>query len=575
MPLLGFLVLAQSCSLLSYSAALAQQKPSADPARLLVLIVFDQMRADYLERWQELFGDKGFQRLQQEGIWFQNCHYPYADTVTGTGHASLSTGCCPATHGIVGNDWYDRATGKSVNCVSAERPYDRIPRRETSSTFDLVDKKNLRSVSPERLLVPTAGDLLKEATGGKARVVSLSLKDRSAVLPGGHHPDACYWFDTNTGTFVTSSYYRDRLHPWVEEWNRNRLADRWFGQNWDRSRPSLDYVRYSGPDDVEGEATGFLQGRTFPHPMTGGLKKPGRLYYEAVTTSPFGNDILLDLTKRAIDAEKLGQRDVPDLLCVSFSSNDLIGHCWGPDSQEVLDVTLRSDIIMADLLSFLDARVGKGRYLLALTADHGVCPLPEVARSQGKDAGRIDASPLVRKADEYLARMFGSGSGKSRWVESVSAPWFYLNRRLLADQNVEAAKVEEALAGWLKSQPGILTAYTRTQLKGKLPTDDKIGESVQRGFHSDRSGDVVAVVKPYYLLSTLFTTGTNHGTPHAYDTRVPLLVFGRGVKPLGKPCQEAVTPLAIASIFTSQLGIKPPSHADFPVPVALSGRHRQ
>src|SRR5262245_57662149 len=348
--------------------------PSGETPRLAVLLVFDQMRGDYLTRWQELFGDAGFRRLQREGVWFPNCHYPYAFTVTGAGHASLLTGCTPAVHGIVGNDWYDRDAGQTVNCVGSSR-YEQVPAAGALGAF--IGKKSKGGVSPERLLVPSLGDGLKEATNGKARVVALSLKDRSAVLPGGRRPDACYWFDTSTGTFVTSSYYCDRVHSWVEAYNWDRLADRWFGHDWTRLKPSLEYDRYSGPDDVAAEGTGVAQGRIFPHPLTGGLKGPGGAYYEALTMSPFGNDLLLGLVKRVVEAEALGQRDTADLLCISFSSNDLIGHNWGPDSHEVLDVTLRSDLIVAELLTFLDERIGKGNYLLALTADHGICPLPE------------------------------------------------------------------------------------------------------------------------------------------------------------------------------------------------------
>ena len=551
--------------LLSASRPSAGQTPAPAPERprLVVLVVFDQMRADYLTRWQSLFEEGGLRRLQEQGAWFQNCHYPYAHTVTGAGHASLLTGCTPAVHGIVGNDWYDRQAAKTVYCAQGNRPYERVP-ATTSSRIATGKKKG--GVSPDQLLVPTVGDVLKEATGGKARVVALSLKDRSAVLPAGRQPEACYWFDTSQGVFVTSSYYRDRPHPWVEEFNRSRPADRWFGSFWERLRPELDYELLSGPDDVPGEGIGFVEGKTFPHPLKGGLARPGRVYYEAVTDSPFGNDLLLDLAKRAITAERLGQHDTPDLLSVSFSSNDLIGHTWGPDSQEVFDVTLRSDRLVKDLLTHLDAQVGKGRYLLALTADHGVCPLPEVSRARGEEAGRIDPSQFTKKALAFLNQSFGATSG-SGWFEEVSYPWFYLNRQAIRAGGKEPSAVEEALAGWLKKQPGILTAYTRTQLVKGLPPTDKLGGLVRRSFHPDRSGDVVAIQKPYYLFASPLATGTNHGTPHAYDTHVPLLVYGPGVR--AGVYQEAVTPQATAPIFAQWLKIPAPARAEFSVPGSL------
>jgi hypothetical protein len=416
-------------------------------------------------------------------------------------------------------------------------------------------------------LAPTLGDALKEATAGKGRVVALSCKDRASVLPGGQRPDVCYWLDTSTGQFVTSSYYRDRPHPWVEEFSRGRPANRWFGRDWTRLLPDLDYERRSGPDDAPGEGKGFSQGRTFPHPMDGGLKEPGKEYYDALYNSPFGNELLLDLVKRTIDAEGLGTRDVPDLLCVSFSCNDPIGHCWGPDSQEVMDVTLRADRIVKGLLDHLDAKVGKGRYVLALSADHGVCPTPEAARAKGKDGGRISPIFLARKAESFLKKSFvKEGQDSVRCIESFMNDSFYLNRAWLKAEGLEQAKVEEALARWFKEQPGIQAAYTRTQLLAGVPEDDVVGRMVRRSFHPERSGDVMGVVKPHFLITPLLT-GTWHGTPHEYDTHVPLLAFGPGLN--GGPRRDAVTPQACAAILARGLGIKPPAQCEAVVPDKL------
>jgi hypothetical protein len=551
----------------------ALQIAAAEPAansrpRLAVLVVFDQMRGDYLSRWEKLFGERGFRRLQQEGAWFTSCHYPYADTFTAAGHASITTGCSPAEHGIIENDWYDRAAGKSVYCVVTGR-HERVPSVFQTKPGSETEQKGTdkASVSPERLLAPALGDAIKEGTGGKGRIVSLSLKDRSAVLPAGRHPDACYWFDSRAGIFVTSTYYQLQLHPWVAEFNRTRPADRWFGRAWERFRPDLEYFFYSGPDDVIAEGKGFGQGRTFPHAMMAGKTKLSEDYYQALINSPYGNELLLELALRALDAEHLGCGEAPDLLAVSFSSNDLIGHCWGPDSQEVLDVTLRSDQVMKRLLDHLDAKVGKGRYVLALTADHGICPLPEVARSQGKDAGWVPADLLGSRAEAFLNKTFGQEGGKSRWLEAKTSSWAYLNRALLRQRGLEATHVEEALAGWLRQQPGVLTAYTRSQLLKDLPADDTIGARVRRSFHSERSGDVAVVLKPYHLFSFPFVTGTTHGTPHPYDTHVPLLIYGPGVRPGVHP--EGVTPGATATILAHALGIQAPARAQAPLPEGL------
>lgn len=548
-------------------APAAEQAANSRP-RLAVLLIFDQLRGDYLSRWEKLFGERGFRRLQHEGTWFTNCHYPYSGTFTAPGHASIATGCCPAEHGIIDNSWYDRTVRKEVNCVLTGR-YERVPPLLKSEPGPQAEQKNAEksSVSPERLLAPALGDALKEGTSGTGRVVSVSLKDRSAVLPAGRHPDACYWFDIRDGSFVTSTYYRVQLHPWVAAFNRTRAADRWFGKPWKRWRPDLEYAFYSGPDDIFAEGKGFGQGRTFPHPMTGGKAMIGPDYYQAVLTSPYGNELLLEFALRALEAEQLGCHEAPDLLSVSFSSNDPIGHNWGPDSQEVLDVTMRSDVVVQRLLDHLDAKVGKGRYVLALTADHGVCPLPEVVRTQGKDAGRVPADLLSSRAEAFLHKTFGHGDAKEHWLEAKAGPWIYLNRALLSQRGIEQARVEEALAGWLKQQPGVCTAYTRSQLLNGLSPEDTMGTRVRRSFHPERSGDVMVILKPYHLFANPLLGGTTHGTPHPYDTHVPLLVFGPGIRP-GLPDEET-TPLATAAILTHALGIAAPAHAQTSVPQGL------
>jgi hypothetical protein len=536
---------------------------TTEKPRLAVLVVFDQLRGDYLTRWDTLFGEGGFHRLEKGGAWYQNCHYPYADTWTGAGHASIATGCPPRIHGIIANEWYDHAAEATLSCVSSER-YRRVPPFILNTTVE-DGKKKPRGVSPERLLAPTLGDVLKEATGGQGRVVSLSFKDRSAVLPGGLRPYACYWLDTANGEFVTSTSYRDVPHRWVVEFNRSKAADAWMGTNWTRLRDDLDYEKNSGPDDAAGEGT-LLFGRTFPHALGGGgVIKLKPAYYGALYNSPFGNDLLLALAKKAIEAEKLGTRSTPDLLCLSFSSNDAIGHCWGPDSQEVLDVTLRSDEIVKDLLACLDKQVGAGRYVLALTADHGVCPLPETMRRRGKEAERIDPKSLTARASLFLGETFHVPAEDKRWLDGPEESWLYLNRALLERHKLKQSDVEAALADWLRKQPGVQNVYTRTQLLAGPPADDAVGRSVWLSFYPERSGDVRIIEKPYHLLTTR-QTGTNHGTPHPYDTHVPLLVYGSDVRPGVR--RETVTPLSIAAILAHALGVRPPPKAA-PLPEAL------
>src|SRR5262245_11669014 len=552
-------------------AAMDHSPPKpASRVRLAVLVVFDQLRADYLERWQALFEERGFRRLQRDGAWFQNCHYPYGHTFTAPGHASLLTGCSPVKHGIVENDWYDRKSETLVYCV-ADRRYERVPAPPGERT-GLFGGTGGGGASPRRLLVPTVGDVLKEATQGKARIVALSMKDRSAVLPAGSRADACYWFDTSGGQFVTSTYYRGTLHSWVAEFNRERPATRWLGGSWTKLLPDLDYERYSGPDDVEGEGRGLAKERTFPHPLSGRQQVADKQYYEAVYSSPFGNDLLLQLAERAIDAEKLGQRDVADLLVISFSANDAVGHRFGPDSQEVLDVTLRSDLIVRDLLAYLDTQVGPQRYVLALTADHGVCPLPEVAAKSGQ-AGRMNARVLARQIEAFLNEKYGERDDAGPWLVADQPagpqvyPWIYLNRRALIARRLASAEVEQTLAHWLPRQRGIEAAYTRTDFMQGPLTNDHLGESIRRSFYPDRCGDVALVPKPYFIFWSPLGTGTTHGTPHLYDTHVPLLVYGPGIR--GGARKEAVAPQAISAIFAYYLGITTPAAAEVPLPETL------
>jgi predicted AlkP superfamily pyrophosphatase or phosphodiesterase len=541
-------------------AAEPRSSGSAPPVRLAVLLIFDQLRGDYLSRWGELFGDGGFKRLIAEGAWFRNCHYPYAGTWTAAGHASLATGRPPREHGIIANEWFDRDSGKEIYCVASPR-YRQVPAPAVPAS-----RKSGDGIAPDRLLGGTLADALKEATAGKGRVVSLSLKDRSAVLPGGKRPDACYWFDTVQGAFVTSTFYGERVHPWVEDYNRSRPADTWFSRAWRRLRPELDYIEYSGTDDQRGEANGIAQGRVFPHPLDGGEKSAGPLSYAALYNSPFGNDLLLALAKKAIEAENLGKNAVPDLLCISFSSNDPVGHCWGPDSQEVLDCTLRTDRLVAELLAFLDAKVGRGRYGVVLSADHGVCPLPEVTTARGIPATRIQEAKLTPAAEAFLARTFTpDDASPPRFIDYFGNGEVYLDAALLRGRKLDPARVEDVLARWLREQPGIQATFTRTQLL-KGPATDELSRRVWASFFPERSGDVVAVPRAYSLFMDR-PTGTSHGSPHPYDTHVPLVALGPRVHHGER--HDRVTPLAIAPILARMLGIAVPATMREPVPTGL------
>lgn len=548
------------CVFLAVGTLVSSLQADDSRPRLVVVAVFDQFRGDYITRWDSHFGKNGFRRLKDEGAYFSNCQYPYAATFTGAGHATLVAGCSPKVHGIVGNEWRVYSTGTNQICVTSLQS-ERVPPATLNST------SSKGGVSPELIKVETIGDVLKSSSNGESKVVSLSLKDRSAILLGGQAPDICCWFDTDAGAFVTSSHYTTKLYPWVTRFNREKLANKWFGVDWTPLRPELDYDKIVGPDNARGEGTGVRQGRLFPHDMTGGVGSPAMPYYEAVICSPFGSDLLLGLAQQAIDAEGLGSRDTPDLLCLSFSSNDAVGHSWGPDSHEVFDMTLRSDLIVRDMLKLLDEKIGKNRYLLVVTSDHGICPLPEVARLKKEDAGRIPITNLLRAADAMFERTFGGrGPQRTLWFETIVNRWFYFDRAKLKQMGIKQEKAEEVLAAWLKKQQGIAAVYTRSQVEKGLADDEPFASQVDLSYFADRSGDVQIVLKPNWLLDDN-TSGTNHGSPYEYDTHVPLFVFGSGVTP--GVHSDRVSPTCVAAILAHGLGAPLPKTAEKVVPKGL------
>lgn len=528
--------------------------PPAPPGtpKVVVLAVFDQMKQEYLEKWGHLFEEGGFKRLKREGAWFSNCHYPYAFTLTGPGHASIATGTSARDHGIVANEWYDRLEG-DVNCIDTAPLSRKIkgPTRRKQESF--------------------ADSLVRYRR--KSRVFGLSIKDRAAILLAALRSRLCLWLDPKKGEFVTSEFYSDRLPNWVKEFNKDREhgADRWKGKVWDRLLSDVSiYEKNAGPDDVAAEGWGFNQGRTFPHPFPWDAKVP-ETYYESTVNSTASGELLLDLTLKAIDAEKIGQRESTDLLLLGFSNNDYVGHCWGPDSQEVLDVTLASDRIVRKLLDALDAKVGKGNYVFAVSADHGVCRIPEIVAKEGKEAGRIEPELFTVKAQAFLSEKYGV----AQWIppSKKTNMWVYLNPATIKEKALTNPEVEDAVAEWLRSDPRILAAYTKTQLlSGDL---DELGRKVRLSFDPKACGDVLAIGKPQFIFSgpppakkaVIDAYRTTHGSPHPYDTHVPFIVMGGGV-PAGQQT-ERVTPQAMAATLSRLMRVPPPRGAAYPVPACL------
>ena len=532
--------------------------------KLAVLLVFDQFRGDYLERWQDLYANGGFKRLMADGAWFVNCHYPYADTVTSAGHASLATGSTPSRHGIIANEWYDRKKGAMTTSVEDER----------CKLVPAPAAQDEPAGSPWRRRQETLGDVLLKATK-KGKVASLSIKEQAAILMAALRAQICYWFSAAQGSFVTSTYYRDQPHRWVIDFNRTRPADGWVNASWNLLRSDLDYAKRSGPDAVAVEGVGYEQGNVFPHRFDKAKEKSAKDYYSAVTNSPQGNELLLAFAKMCIEAEKLGQGDDTDLLCLSFSSNDLVGHCWGPDSQEVLDMTLRTDRIVKELLDFLDAKVGRGNYVIGMSADHGVSPIPEIAAQEGKSAGRIAPETLKAKAAEALQAAFAKDQPMLPWIEAGSryGPWLWLNDATLKEAKVTHELAEKVAADALAKIPGVLASFTRSQIQKRALRNDPLLDSVRLSFHPDNSGDVTIVPRPFHLISGPIASPkadayrTTHGTPHGYDTHVPLLVIGPGIQPGIR--RERVVPQALAAMLAKALDLPPPGGAIAPVPAGV------
>jgi hypothetical protein len=547
------------------------EQPTA-PGRLAVLVVFDQMRGDFMDRWREHLSPNGFARVRRDGAWYSNCNYPYATTTTGPGHASVLTGATPDVHGIVNNNWLENGAG--MYCAGSARyelvpPVPKFPPDPADKPAKGEAPAEKLAGTPDFLLAETVADVLKADVPG-AKVFGLSLKDRSAILTTGKKPDGAYWF---YGTFGTSTYYADRVHPWVKAFNDSKRADRWFGTDWTRLRDEATYTKAVGPDTVPGEGKGAGQGVAFPHPTTGGRAALGPKYYEALANSPFGNDLLLDFAKECVTKERLGARGTTDLLVVSFSSNDLIGHTWGPDSHEVLDVTLRSDLLMADLLAFLDEKVGTDRYMLAITADHGVCPLPEVARAQkvAPDAARVDTGELLKALNEHLSAKYPasrSADGKPGAWAQASFPWLVLRDAPVKASGKARAELATEAAEFLAKQPHVARALTRAEIeKPAAAGDADLLARARKSYYAPRCGDVFVALAPYCIPSKKLEPGTTHGAPHAYDTHVPFWVIGSGIPALES--NEPTTPQALARVFAKWLGVRPPKGASYEAPTAL------
>ena len=564
---------------------------SGPPPRLVVVISIDQFRGDYLTRFADLWlpavgvtGEPGqempgkvggFRYLIERGAYFTDARHDHYPLFTGPGHAVLLTGAPPYKSGIVGNSWFDRELGRRRYCVAD----DASPLVGTAGATALGGAPGAPSghgvaaagapapamasgpvrtgVSPATLRVSTVGDELKMATGGRARVWGLALKDRAAVLMAGRLADGALWFDDESGAWISSRFYRPdgTLPPWVAAWNAQRHADAWFGKEWTLSVPAAALARVWTPGSRWATNPSAL-GAGFPHRVDGGGARPGKDFYNAFVTTPFGNDFTLEMARELVRREGLGQGEVPDLLAINLSSNDYVGHAYGPDSPEVLDTAVRTDRQLAGFFDFLDHAVpgGLGGVLLVVTADHGVAPVPGAAREAKLPAGAFDEQAVAAAAERALQAAYGPG----KWVTALVESNLYLDLAALDAHQVPHAAAEDVAAAAVGRLPGIYAAYGRTRiLEGRLPRTD-VGDRIERSFHPKLSGDVVLVSDPFWVPGTL--RGTTHGSPYAYDTHVPLLLAGPGIRP-GRHAARVST-LDLAPTLADLLGVLPPAGSE-------------
>lgn len=512
-----------SMALLGCGTASAQQSNTVaiERPKLVVGIVVDQMRWDYLYRYQKRYTDGGFKRLLGEGFSCENTMIPYVPSVTAIGHTCIYTGSVPSIHGIAGNNFVKE--GKKVYCTDD----DSVKPVGTTSKAALM--------SPRNLWVSTIGDEMKIASNGRAKVVGVALKDRASILPAGHNPNGAFWFDDQTGCFITSSYYMDRLPKWVEAFNGKRLPEQYLSQKWNTLYPKNTYTE-STTDENEYE-NGIREGvkATLPLNLPELYKKYG---YGIIRNTPFGNSLTLDMAKAAIDGEQLGADDETDLLAVSCSSTDYIGHQVGTHAIETEDTYLRLDKAIADFLAYLDSKVGKGNYLVFLSADHGAMNNAAFLQDRRIPADSWNASATAKKLNQVLAKEYPEAGDI---VKTVMNYQVFFNRDVIKSKQLDFDNIKQTVVNVLKEDPSVLYACDMAKASTEsIP--EEVKSRIINGYNRERSGDVVIILKPNFYAHSM--KGTDHGAWNSYDTHIPLVFMGWGIKHGATTKQTFMTDIA-------------------------------
>lgn len=498
-------------ALLSFGSIRAQKSKTQqlDRPKLVVGLVVDQMRWDYLFRYYEKFGNDGFRRLLSQGYSLNNVLIPYVPTVTAIGHTSIYTGAVPSIHGIAGNDWYDRKTGKNVYCTS-----------DISVQPVGTENKDSGQHSPKNLWSSTITDQLRLATNFQGKVVGVSLKDRASILPAGHNPTAAFWFDDSTGNFITSSYYMNELPKWVKDYNGDKMPEKLVANGWNTLLPIAEYTE-SSADDVPWEnLLGSAQKSVFPYNNLAAdyAKKKG-----IIRTTPFGNTLTLDFAEHALANYQLGADDITDFLAVNLASTDYSGHAFGPNSVEVEDVYLRLDKDLADFFQYLDKKVGQGNYLVFLSADHGGAHSVGFLQANKMMTGYFDEG-LKKDLADQLQQKFGS----DKLVASVMNYQIYLNDAEIQSKGLQKDAVKQFILDILNQNERILYAVD-LQKAAQSSIPEPIKTRIINGYNWQRNGDI-QVISHDSMLPSYAKKGTTHSVWNSYDAHIPLIFMGWKIK---------------------------------------------
>ena len=529
------------------------QSGPLDKPKLVVGIVVDQMRFDQLYKYENKYGANGFKKLMREGFNYKNTNKNYIPTFTAPGHASIYTGTTPSYHGIIGNVWYDR--------------YKHGIRGNVEDSTELLVGTQLadnRGVSPRNLLTTTISDELRMGNNMKSKVISVSLKDRGAILPGGHTANAAYWYDweSSPGYFVTSSYYMKQLPKWVTAFNKQEKANAYLDTTWKTLFPVGEYTESAADDNPYEPALGGKSKPTFPYDFKGmrAKYKEKGTEYQLLLVSPDGNTMLTEFAMETIANEKLGTDNDTDLINISYSVTDVIGHTFGPQSVEMEDVFLRLDQNIASLLGYLDKNVGNGNYVLFLTSDHGSVPVASYLEAQKLPTGIARIGQFTNAVNGFLNSKYGS----DHWIEYFKEDQLYLNRQVILARTLDLATIQQEVASFLMSMQGVRSAVTGHNLQ-VMDYTSSTNELLQNGYYAKRSGDVLLtfdagiVQHANSAINTTSVKGTTHGTGYTYDTQVPMLWYGFGI-PHGESVRKVAT-TDIAPSLAMFLNLQLPSGA--------------